>query len=67
MRMNGTSKLARVITGLAEGDRGREMPGVDELTIDRGLTPHRFEPNAIHEGWQQGMSVKGLIQPGDGP
>ena len=46
---------------------GREMPGVYELTIDRGLSPHRFEPDAIHEGWQQGMPVKGLIQPGDGP
>jgi hypothetical protein len=46
---------------------GREMPGVDELTINRGLTPHRFEPNAIKEGWQQGVPVKGLIKSSDGP
>ena len=43
------------------------MPGIDQLTIDRGLAPHCFEPNAIEEGRQQWVPVKRLIQSGDRP
>ena len=42
------------------------MPGIDELAVDGGLTPHRFEPGAIKEGRQQRMPIESLIQSGDG-
>ena len=37
------------------------MPGIDELTIDGGLSAYRFEPDAIKEGRQQRMPIESLI------
>src|ERR1019366_5798206 len=45
----------------------REMPGIDELAVNPGLTAYGFEPNAIEERRQQGMPVEGLIQSSDRP
>jgi len=42
------------------------MPGIDQLTIDGGLSSDCLEPGAIKEGGQQRMPVESLIQSGDG-
>jgi len=42
------------------------MPGIDELTVDRGLPAHCFEPDAVEKGGEQWMPVKGLIRSRDG-
>ena len=45
---------------------GGEVPGVDQLAVDRGLAAHRVEPGAVEEGRPQGMDVQRLVEPGDG-
>ena len=43
-----------------------EVPGIDELAVDRGLTADRVEPGAVEEGLGQGMTGQRLVEPGDG-
>jgi hypothetical protein len=42
------------------------MPGIDELTVDGGLSAYRFQPDAVKESRQQRMPIESLIKSGDG-
>ncbi len=43
-----------------------QMPGVDQLAVDRGLPADGFEAGAIQECRKQRMSGERLVEPGDG-
>ena len=45
---------------------GGEVPGVDRLTIDTGLTADRLKPGAIEKSGRQGVAGQSLVEPGDG-
>ena len=44
---------------------GGEVPGVDQLAVDRGLAAHRVEPGAVEESRKERMAVQRLVEPGD--
>ena len=47
-------------------DQGGEVPGIDRLAVDRGLTAHRVEPGALGPGRVRAGASEGRIEPGDG-
>ena len=47
-------------------DQGGEVPGVDRLAVDRGLTAHRVEPGAVGPGRGERVVGDGRVEPGDG-
>ena len=47
-------------------EHGGEVPGIDRLSVDRGLAAHGVEPGAVQEGRQKRMAGERLVEPGDG-
>ena len=45
---------------------GGEVPGIDAVTVDRGLAPYRLEPGPVEESRTQRVVVEGLVEPCDG-
>ena len=43
--------------------RGGEMPGIDQVSVRRGLAPGRVEPGPVQQGRQQGMQGGGRVEP----
>ena len=43
----------------------REVPGVDRLAVDRGLTAHRLEPGPVQERRAQRMAGERLVEPAE--
>ena len=48
-------------------EHGGEVPGIDRLSVDRGLAAHGVEPGAVQEGRQKRMAGERLVEPGDAP
>ena len=46
-------------------EHGGEVPGIDRLSVDRGLAADRVEPGAMQEGRQQRMAGERLVEPGE--
>ena len=46
-------------------EHGGEVPGIDRLSVDRGLAAHGVEPGAVQEGRQQRMAGERLVEPGE--
>ena len=46
-------------------EHGGEVPGIDRLSVDRGLAAHGVEPGAVQEGRQKRMAGERLVEPGD--
>ena len=46
-------------------EHGGEVPGIDQLAVDRGLAAHRVEPGAVQEGRPQRVTGERLVEPGE--
>ena len=46
-------------------EHGGEVPGIDRLSVDRGLAAHGVEPGAVQEGRQKRMAGERLVEPGE--
>ena len=48
-------------------EHGGKVPGIDRLSVDRGLAAHRLEPGAVQKRRQQRMTGERLVEPGEAP
>ena len=46
-------------------EHGGEVPGIDRLSVDRGLAAHGVEPGAVQKRRQQRMAGERLVEPGE--
>ena len=47
-------------------EHGGEVPGIDRLSVDRGLAAHGLEPDPVKKGRAQGVRTERLVKPGEG-
>jgi hypothetical protein len=47
-------------------EEGGQMPGIDQLAIDRGLPADGFQSGTVEERRQQRVSSECLVEPRDG-